>query len=696
MIDFKKNGKKHHIIVNKLGNSLGVVISSANRHDSKLFSLSTIFLSIQCLVRLGLLIWQDASLLNPLQLLPILLLGLIYDLAVIIYWFIPLSLLALPLHSIYFLQKFARFSQFSIHKLLDFLYLALVLILITTWVWIAGSEFVFWNEFNNRFNFIAVDYLIYTSEVIQNIKESYNLTPIILGIIALSLLFYVLYLRLEKFYRKKMAVHAFLARPLSFKQKLALFLINISLAGVSYLFIDADFKEFSQNKYANQLAGNGHFEFGHAFFHNEIDYPQYYAMLPEEKAKALLKQQLGLNHLSNASNQNNNLPAQQYQVNANTAALLKPKTNIVLISVESLSAEFLQTFGQQKELTPNLDALAKQSWLFTNMYATGLRTVRGLEAISLSIPPTPGFSVVKRNQSEGLATIGAVLQQQGYHSTYIYGGYSRFDNMLAYFGSNGYQVVDRTDMDKYKLPIHYENVWGVADEDLFSLTLANLNEHTQAKPNQPFFAHIMTTSNHRPFTYPDGRIDIPSKTGRDGAVKYTDWAIGDFIKRAKQSAWFNNTVFVIVADHCASGRGKTDLAIENFKIPLMIYAPSQLKPQVFNQIRSQIDIAPTLLDMLGIAYTSKFFGHSMLKNTTQPKALFGNYQTVGMYVEDKLVELRPKQHWRLLNAKTYAIISQGRLIDGATDSLPIEVQQTIAYYQLASKAYREKQLQLDN
>jgi phosphoglycerol transferase MdoB-like AlkP superfamily enzyme len=181
--------------------------------------------------------------------------------------------------------------------------------------------------------------------------------------------------------------------------------------------------------------------------------------------------------------------------------------------------------------------------------------------------------------------------------------------MSYFFGNNGYKVVDRDELSAKD--IDYENIWGVADENLFTLAEREI-EKTLAQ-NKPIFAQVMTTSNHRPFTYPDGRIDIPSHTGRDGAVKYTDYAIGRFIKACSKKPWFQNTMFVIVADHCASSAGKTELPIEKYHIPLFIYSPGNIEPAKMDRLMSQIDIGPTLLGLLNFSYTSKFFGYDIFK-----------------------------------------------------------------------------------
>jgi phosphoglycerol transferase MdoB-like AlkP superfamily enzyme len=296
----------------------------------------------------------------------------------------------------------------------------------------------------------------------------------------------------------------------------------------------------------------------------------------------------------------------------------------------------------------------------------------------LSIPPTPGNSIVKRPNNDHLYTLGEVFADHGYEPLYIYGGYGYFDNMNAFFGGNGYTVIDRTAIPKEA--IHMENIWGVADEDLYTLALNELDQRASA--GKPFFAHLMTTSNHRPYTYPDGHIDIPSGSGREGAVKYTDWAIGDFIDRARSKPWFANTVFVILADHTASGRGKTDLPVEQFRIPLILYSPGNIAPQRINTLASQIDVAPTLLALLNFTYRSRFFGHDIVTEGPQhQRAFLANYQTVGYLEDDLLIELRPQRRWRVVDPASGAELPP-------TERSKHLLGEAISYYGGASEAYR--------
>lgn len=538
----------------------------------------------------------------------------------------------------------------------------------------AVSEFIFWQEFTTRFNFIAVDYLIYTNEVIGNIRESYPVPLILLGIalIVITALF-----ALSRF------VHFETAQQTG-KRKLSLAALAFAMPVMSYQLANVDQMEFSKNTYANELSGNGIFSFSAAARRNELDYDKFYKTIPHAQALKLLKAE-GVDRKTTSAviASPSNESAQSVQALGSFAR--RPK-NVVLISVESLSASYLGTYGNQENLTPYLDKLASESLVFDKLFATGTRTVRGLDALSIAIPPIPGQAIVHRPNTEHLATIGELLEAKNYSTFFIYGGYGVFDSMNTYFRGNDYKVVDRTDFDKST--IQSENVWGVDDESLFNNSLKILDENV--KTNKPFFAHIMTTSNHRPYTFPAGKIDLPQGSRR-GAVKYTDYAIGQFIENAKTKPWFKDTLFVIVADHCASVAGKTKLPVGKYHIPLFFYAPDLLPAGHYSRIASQIDIVPTLLDVLGTSGAEHFYGQSMFEAAAKKlpeRAFISNYQALGYYKNGTLVVLSPKQsvetyqvNPKTLEANLADAKAQARLVDEA-----------VAYYQTAARAYKHGDL----
>ncbi|HEX2552591.1 MAG TPA: sulfatase-like hydrolase/transferase [Microvirga sp.] len=534
-------------------------------------------------------------------------------------------------------------------------------------VFAAGAEITFWNEFASRFNFIAVEYLVYSREVLGNIRESYDLGLLLPAVGAVALALWLLLVR---------AMRAPLARPFPpWRRRLAALAAWIVLPVIAYAALDARYKEFSPNAQLNELAGNGYFDFAHAFWANEIDYDRFYAVLPEAVAHHRLARRLKSGAPAGA------LPFER-EVRSNGP---ERPLNVVLVTMESLSAEFMAAFGNAEGLTPNLDRIAREGMLFTRLYATGTRTVRGLEAVTLSVPPTPGHSIVKRPDNAGLFTIGEVFRQKGYERLYLYGGYSYFDNMAAFYGGNDYTVIDRTALSSKD--IHVETIWGVADEDLFAMALRELDaRHAQGRK---VYAHVMTTSNHRPYIYPEGRIDLAPKTsGRNGGVKYTDWAVGRFVDEARKKPWFDSTLFVILADHTHKGRGLQELPLENYHIPMIVYAPKHVAPGEVATLASQIDVAPTVLGLLDFGYRSRFFGHDILREgRDHPRALMANYQTVGYHADGITVELKPGGRTRIVEAAT----GRERAVDETTRPL---LEEAIAYYQTAARAYRQGRLKL--
>ncbi|MEN6496375.1 MAG: sulfatase-like hydrolase/transferase [Thermoguttaceae bacterium] len=186
----------------------------------------------------------------------------------------------------------------------------------------------------------------------------------------------------------------------------------------------------------------------------------------------------------------------------------------------------------------------------------------------------------------------------------------------------------------------------------------------------------LTTSNHRPYTYPQ-EIDIPSGTSRKGAVKYTDHEIGQFLAAARDKPWFDNTVFVIVADHCASSAGKTEVPVSCYHIPAFIYAPKIVTPGRYDGLCSQIDLGPTLLGMLRFSYTSNFFGKDVFRDPPN-RAFVATYQKLGLLEGGELVVLDVQR-----GREAYRVAVDGS--QTPTEVRPQLLSDAITYYQTASR-----------
>ncbi|PIU50382.1 MAG: sulfatase [Desulfobacterales bacterium CG07_land_8_20_14_0_80_52_14] len=518
----------------------------------------------------------------------------------------------------------------------------------------ACAEWLFWDEFGTRFNFVAVDYLVYTTEVIKNIRESYPFTTILVSIGVLTAGIFAATWR--------PFVRAF-SCPTSRKARLVPLLAITLVATGALIFIDDDDFQISKNYYANELSHNGIYSLVDAFEDNVLDYDQYYLKRDPAAVFSRLRP-LVLDH-----NARFIVPGLDIRRHI-TAEGAERRLNVVLIVVESLSAEFLGVYRNQAHLTPNLDALAAQSLFFDNLYATGTRTDRGLEATTLSIPPTPGRAVIKRPNNANMFTLMNQFQRRGYDTKFLYGGFGYFDNMNNYFAGNGAEIVDRAVLTGDE--ITFANAWGVCDEDLYRRTIKECDR--SFGNGRPFFSLLMTTSNHRPFTYPQ-TIDIPSGTSREGAVKYTDYAIGQFLKAAKSKPWFDSTIFVIVADHCAGSAGEAEINYAKYHIPLFIYAPRWIKPQRVDTLASQIDLAPTLLGQLNFSYDSLFFGRDLMQSSPD-RVMVGNYQKLGYSDGKHLMVLLPRK-----KTITYLIEDGKNRHEIGTDQKLLE--EAIAYYQAA-------------
>jgi len=586
--------------------------------------------------------------------------GLLYDLGFIAYAVLPMGLyLLLCPPALWRLRGHRWFLQ------------GLLTVSLFAMLFTSVAEWLFWDEFGVRFNFIAVDYLVYSDEVLNNLLESYPIGTLlsILAVLAIALSFAL-----------RKPFNAALNAPLPpLRARLANALGLVIVAGLSAQLLNQDApRAQGGNAYQNELASNGPYQFFAAFRNNELDYQQFYTTLPP----AVVAQQIRA-ELSEPGARFIGKDAQDIRrLIDNPGTPRKP--NIILVTIESFSAKYMGSNGDERNLTPNLDALRKQSLYFNNFYATGTRTDRGLEAITLAIPPTPGRSIVKRvGRESGFASLGQQLKAVGYDSVFVYGGRGYFDNMNAFFGGNGYRVVDQSSVDESQ--IHFKNAWGMADEDLYRQTL-KLADADHAK-QQPFLLQLMTTSNHRPYTYPDNRIDIKSGNGRDGAVKYTDYAIGDFLDQARKKPWFDNTIFIFVADHTAGSAGKEDLPISNYQIPLFIYAPKLIGARETAQLASQIDLAPTLMGLLNLDYVSTFFGRNLLQdNPLPPRVVVGNYQHLGLFDGKDLAILSPRQG---LRRHDEALTESREYKATATDPL---ITRAITYYQTASYGFKQQLL----
>lgn len=641
---------------------------------SVLFSFIVWFLIISQLLRMIFFIWQyDEVSFNLFTVVGTLLTGLFFDIGTVCFIAFPAI--------IYYTIFPNNWIGSWLDKTLTWFFISLLIFIL---VFVFFAEITFWDEFKTRFNFIAVDYLIYTHEVVANIQQSYPLAVLILGVLIIT--FSILFI----FYKRNYFQNTFTQKA-SLKQRL----LVVVTAFVSCLFfasfITNNQAEWSKNRYNAEISKSGIYSFFAAFRNNQMKYVDFYTSIDNAKAFSIVRTKL---KEKNSSYRNSNFSI--HRTFSDTTKNDEQQKNVVFILVESLSGSFMKEFGNDKNITPFLDSLAQKSIFFQNLYATGTRTVRGMEAMTLCIPPTPGQSIVKRPDNQNLYTISNVFKEKGFTSNFFYGGDGYFDNMNAYFGGNGFTIYDRGRgsvlSDEIKTTrnniedneVTFENAWGICDEDIFNKMIKVADEHYSKK--EPFFNFVMTTSNHRPYTYPNNTINIPSGTGRDGAVKYTDYALRKMFEKAATKPWYANTVFIIIADHCASSAGKDEIDVANYHIPAFIVnLPSELNQKISKQC-SQIDLFPTYFSLQNWSYESDFFGKNVFNPNFEDRALMGTYR--------KLVLMKKDNVMILSDQKKQAFYTWNKA-DNSLKLKPMNksfLEETIAWYQTADYLFTEKLL----
>ena len=489
-------------------------------------------------------------------------------------------------------------------------------------VFFAAMEFYFFEEFDARFNIVAFDYLMYPHEVIGDLRAEYPVGAVVAaaalaGVLAVAVL--------------RRWLRTGFDAPVGVRSRLPVLGTHCALLVTAIWLYPTDALSFASNRVANELVQNGHSSFFRAAHTSEIDYHAYYVTRSPRDNLRLLTHTLasgGGRFVALADGRiDREFPARRGL----------GKLNVVLVSSEAFGAEFSGLYGSSHDLTPNFDRFAKEGMWFSNVYASGTRTVRGLEALTSSFPPIPTVSILRRPGNEHISTWGSVMRRHGYHTSFLYGGYGYFDNMNYFYGNNGFEVIDRKRIER----VRFENVWGVSDEDLFDRAL----EHFDALHGrgERFFSIVMTTSNHKPFTFRKGLepMGIPAEGGgRAAGVRYADYALGHFLREAQQHPWFDDTLFVVVADHGARVYGREEIPLKTYEIPLMIYSPAHVAPRRVDALMGQIDVAPTVMGLLGFGYRAPFFGQDVLSHPdAQRIALFNHNHNVALLRDDHMVVL---------------------------------------------------------
>jgi len=507
------------------------------------------------------------------------------------------SVFALAFAFLFNIRRKAWPSRWGRGVLIGFVAFGIFLLLFS-----AIAEVLFWDEFDSRLNGIALYYLMFPREVIGNLQQSFNIALYLPMVIAASLILVWLVRR---------PISAALQSPMEKGQRLRELAVATGFAFAVYsLSLMLPFS-VSPNREINQLADNGWRTIVAAGFTNDQDYDGVYPTIPEAEA---IKRTRALVAQKNTTFLDPDTTRSILRfVNNGTAP---KKLNIVIVTNESFGSKFIDVLDNKSglTLTPALDKLSKESLFFTNIYASGDRTVRGLEATETAFTPIPGISTARRPESADMYSLPYLLQSFGYQTSVLYGGHALFDNMGTFWSGIGFKPVWDQSSIRHD---SYTTAWGVSDEDLYTEALSRMDDMTAEDSKKPFLLTMMTVSNHRPYRFPENNVkQNPDWQPRYNSARYADWAYGDFIERAKKHKWFDNTVFVFVADHSEKINGAAQVPLQDMRIPILIYSPKNIAPRTIDTMGAQIDLIPTLLGQLGFSYVSPFFGKDL---TIEPK-----------------------------------------------------------------------------
>ena len=577
----------------------------------------------------------------------------------------------------------------------------------TIQIFLLFVEYYFFDEFRSRFNTVAVDYLAAPHEVAGNIWESYPVTPIVSICAVLSIVWLVvalIYFRQMWFQPVRMrarfaqfiiAFVIFLGVWVTFNPRVTIFadMIDRDWSGcMDWITSTVNGTHFSPDRTLNEIANNGSMSFVDAALTHDLQYDAYYQTMDPAEAYRRVRRLLA-EPGADLTSQTNSILRHIQGVSS------KPKLNVVILLEESLGSEFWGCLGRTNTLTPQMDQLAtNEGILFTNMYASGNRTVRGFEGVFSSFPPLPGDSIVKRDHSDNIETIARVLKRDGYNTLFLYGGRGMFDSMKSYAMNNGWdRFLEHNPPfnDDFPHP-NFATVWGVSDEEVYARAIKEF--HALNETGKPFLGAIMSVSNHKPYTYPTGRIQedpVHPRPSRNKAVKFSDWCLGQFFQAAKKEPFWTNTVFVVVADHGARVYGSQSIPIFSYEIPFVILGPAVVKsPTRVGQLGCSLDVAPTVLGLIGRPYDSMFFGRDLLKEQPSEGRVFINHnRDIGVMEHQRLAVLGLQKTDEFYSGDP-KVANMELLSDPQASDEEIKTN-AIAVYQVADDLYMHDRYRID-
>ena len=384
---------------------------------------------------------------------------------------------------------------------------------------------------------------------------------------------------------------------------------------------------FSDNAFLNKMGLNPVFTLIRTYLDSQKE---------ENKTVHLLSSDLALRNTKNYLHLKNtnlyNTPIARKVQYDSLRPMLKP--NIVVVIMESMSAAKMNYFGNKEQLTPFLDSLAYKSLFFDNFFSAGKHTFNGIFSTLFSFPALYRQHTLRNiRQYDGFAP---TLKKIGYSTTYFTTHDGQFDNVAGFLKANHFDnIFSQKDYPSEEV----KTTLGVPDDYMFRYAIPVID--TLARSKKPFFVSFMTTSDHGPFYVPD-YFKPKTKKIRTQITEYADWSLQQFIIMASKQDWFDNTIFVFVADHGAPMNVVYDIPLNYFHVPLLIYAPKLIgTPKVLNKTGSQLDIFPTVMGIINQSYINNTMGIDLL-NDSRPYAIINDDNKIGIVDQSYLCVMKNK------------------------------------------------------
>lgn len=550
-----------------------------------------------------------------------LLYGLKFDMSVLSYLIAP-----------FFVLSFLPYIGFEFSKIGRKIIMGIFYALMAIVLLLGLVDIEYFGAFGDHLGVWFYTYLDQPGLVWYSIKTSAPVFKYLIGWAILATLFVLAAMRINRVFRAE--VKSGIPTRIIYFVAGGLFLAITMRGSFSVAALDWGGAYHAKHYFTNELSLNGTFTLSRSLYeyYNDVSRhnPKTYKFMQSQDALKTVQQTIVAKSDSLLEPDKSLKRISRYPQSDST------KYNVVIVFMESWAARFVGALGCDLGVTPFFDSLADKSILFENMYASGMRTNRGLLSVLCSFPSLPGRTVMKLyGASLPFISLPRILSERGYQSYFIYGGDLVFDNMGGFFRKQGIKnfigIEDFPDRNE-------SSKWGIPDH----IVLARANE-IFAESEQPFFGTIVTLSNHDPFVLPDKSFEIfpESFDYHEGlnAFHYSDWALGRFFEAASKEPYFNNTIFVLVADH-SHVMDKPDDIIGDYRIASLIYSPGHpaITPQRISRICGQVDIPPSLLHLLGGSATHESWGIDIFDSTNQGTgfAFINNGANYG-WLEDSLL-----------------------------------------------------------